>query len=292
MEMATISSSILWVHYRVSTVKKFSIHSAGERSVMQKKMNALLIAMMVFSLGTASGQVNTERLRRGDIALGWHNSVSFNLGYVAGNSNFLKLNGGVRTDFKAGKYYTFGVVNYQRGREAGQLFLNKGFAHIRGIRSFTPVISGEIFLQKEFNEFILLNDRNLVGGGIRTRLLSGERPEAKGIPLQLFLGIGFMWENEVLNTSPITETNTPRSTNYISATWIGNEIMTFGLVGYYQVAVTRSNDFRVLLESHLGFQVTRTLTFQLALNYRYDNEPPPGIKNYDLEVTNGLQFDF
>jgi len=259
---------------------------------MRDKLHRLLFTVLVFSLGTAAGQVNTERLRRGNVTEGWHNSVSFDLGYVSGNSNFFKLNTGFRTDYKAGDYYTFGVVNYQRGREAAQVFLNKGFAHIRAMRALTPVISGEVFLQKEFNDFILLNDRNLAGGGARLRLLSESPQQKAGIPLQLFLGIGFMWENEVLNTSPLSETNLLRSTNYLSATWTGNEIMTFGLVGYYQIAVSDNRDYRLLLDGSLGFQVTQALTFRLVLNYRYDNEPPPGIKDYDLEMTNGLQFDF
>lgn len=259
---------------------------------MGLKIHRLMIAVVVLSLGTAWGQVNTERLRRGGITEGWHNSVSFDLGYVSGNSNFLKLNSGFRTDFKAGDYYTFGVVNFQRGREAGQIFLNKGFAHVRGSRAFTPVISGEVFLQKEFNDFILLNDRNLVGGGARLRLLSGATGEESGLPLQLYLGIGFMWENEVLDTTPLTETNLLRSTNYVSTTWTGNEVMTFGLVGYYQIAVSDGHDYRLLLDGSLGFQVTQTFTFRMVLNYRYDNEPPPGIKNYDLELSNGFQFDF
>lgn len=259
---------------------------------MRVPMKLLLVAIMTCFLGTASGQVNTERLRRGDIEEGWHNSISFNLGYISGNSNFLNLRGNARSDFKIGNYYTFGVVNYQRGKEAGQIFLNKGFVHIRGIRMFTPVIGGEVFLQKEFNEFILLNDRNLAGGGIRTMLLSGAPTEETGIPIRLFLGIGFMWENEVLNTSPVTETNLLRSTNYISATWSGNEMMEFNLVSYYQVAVTQIQNYRILLDSRLAFNLSQTLSFQMGLNYRYDSEPPPGIKHYDLDLTNGIQFDF
>jgi len=237
-------------------------------------------------------QVNTERMRKTELKNGLSSSAKLDFGVISGNSDFLKLRGGLRSDFTSGKYYIFGVIDYSRGFQDDELFINKGFVHFRCIRELDRMFQLELFTQIEFDDFIKLRRRSLAGGGLRLTLLSGNDPGGRIQPFELTLGTGYMWENEEIDTSPPTETSIFRSTNYISFTWRFDERVYLGAVTYYQVYLKDPGDYRVLVESGFGFDVTSSVTFRLTFGLRFDNEPPAGVRKHDLEINNGITFAF
>lgn len=173
------------------------------------------------------------------------------------------------------------------------MYTDKRFIHLRGARSITEHLSVEIFLQRQFNELILLRDRNLVGGGVRISGLK-QRTDTKNTGMNLYLGIGTMWENEAINDKQHgeVETNITRSTNYISAIWRIDERFTGVITGYYQPYLQHFSDFRVLSESRLEFNVTQTVSISTRLNLRYDGKLPTDVEAHDLEIVNGLSYRF
>jgi putative salt-induced outer membrane protein YdiY len=245
------------------------------------------LVLCIYQFGHS--QVNTESLRKSDLSPGFHNTAQFDFGMVSGNSEFLRLKTSVRTDYVSQKYYSFGVIQYQRGTKSLQKFINKGFIHVRSIRRLTDRFSGELFVQKEFDDFISLKDRNLIGLGLRSSFF---KPDATDRKVRLFMGNGAMWENEKLNTEPVSQTKIMRSTNYLSIQIRMNNLVNLNFVGYYQVNLQRYQDYRVLVESSLGFNLTKSFTFQTNFNLRFDNEPPGAIKKCDFELTNGVKFSF
>lgn len=249
----------------------------------------MTLMMTLTSAATIRSQVNTETLRKSNLEKGFHNNIQFQLGLNSGNSDYLKLKGKFRSDYVTKTYYTFGVVEYQRGLQANELFINKGFAHFRYIHTFIETIRWEIFTQKEFNDFIRLRDRNLAGMGLRKSFLFLQEKQSH---FKVHLGVGFMWENEELDLDPVVETNIARSTNYISANWKIDDRLQLIHINYIQFDVEKPSDFRVLAESTVRFSITTAFHFQTSLEFRYDNEPPLSIKKYDLELTNGVTFAF
>ncbi|MBD3290963.1 DUF481 domain-containing protein [candidate division KSB1 bacterium] len=246
----------------------------------------LLSAFRVF------GQVNTETLRKSDLDKGLHGKVQFQLGLNTGNSEYLKMKSNFRLDYMAEDYYSFGVVEYQRGLEADELFINKGFAHVRYIHSLLSTLRWELFAQKEFNDFILLLDRNLAGAGLRKSFILQPEKDGNRCYFKLHFGAGLMWENEEIDTDPDTETNIVRSTNYISIDWKIDDRLQLIHINYFQFDVENLPDYRVLAESTLSFSITKAFRFQTSLEFRYDNKPPLSVKKYDLELTNGVSFAF
>ena len=176
----------------------------------------------------------------------------------------------------------------QQGRKNGVFFTNKGIAHGRITRNLTNHILIEAFVQKQFNESILLNDRNLVGGGVRFAARSSKSR------FNLYLGTGAMWEHERINDKTIGEVTTRivRSTNYINWTAQLDERISTSATGYYQVHVRRVTDYRILFEGSILFRLTTKLAFTFRLNFHYDSEPPIGIRKHDLEIFNGLSYTF
>ena len=256
---------------------------------MQNKVLKLLL-FLVLPAQIVVAQVNTEALRKQDAAEGWSANFSFDMAYNAGNSEYLKLKAGSRIDVKFTPFSAFLVGNYQRGLEANELFINKAFVHGRLMRSVFSNQQVEVFLQKEFNDFIKLKDRELVGGGLRFQLVNQDSAKQS---IVAYLGVGIMWEHESLDLeTSVQDKNQFRSTNYLSIRWRIDERLRFLVIGYFQPSLESSSDYRLLSESTLAFNLTKQVVFRTSVNYRRDNEPPAGVKSYDLELSNGISVLF
>lgn len=219
---------------------------------------------------------------------GWYNSINLDLTYRSGNTELLTLRTRFRSDFLSKSFHGFVFGSLQQGRKDGDLFTNKGMAHGRIIKNITNHLLVESFAQKQFNESILLNDRNLIGGGIRLESFS-----SKSL-VRLFIGTGAMWEHERINNSENGEITTKivRSTNYINWTAQLDDRLSTSATVYYQANVKNIFDFRILFESSIKTNLTKKLSIPFRVNCRYDNDPPVGVKKLDLEIFNGLSYTF
>ncbi len=251
----------------------------------------LLLILQFIQINIINAQVNTEAMRRSVLKEGFTSALSLSLGYQSGNTDLVDVKSTFRNDFLVNRYHAFAIMSYQHGEKDQQRYENKGFVHLRGIRQTLPALFIEIFLQKEFNEFIDLRDRNLAGSGLRIRLVNEKNKDAES-RTTLFAGLGFMWENEKYSDNVEPESNKIRSTNYISLNFPTDNRFRIFTTAYYQFDIEQLNDYRLLAEGGIGFNINSFFIFIMAVNYRYDNEPPPGIKPYDLEIENTITLSF
>ena len=251
----------------------------------------IFITILLFACRSVSAQINIftgETIKQMQLDPGLYNQINLDLSYRTGNTDLLTFRSRFRSDYLSTKFHCFVFGSLQEERKEGAFFTNKGMAHGRIIRKLTNHVMVESFGQKQFNESILLNDRNLIGGGIRIAGLSSKSK------FNLYIGIGVMWEHERINDSNVGEITTQliRSTNYVNWTVQFNERISTSATGYYQVHAKRLLDYRVLFEGRIKFSITKKLSFPLKINLRYDNEPPTGIRKHDLEIFNGLSYTF
>ena len=254
---------------------------------------AVGFACLLVLCTSVKAQVNIETKRRLDSKSGWYSDIGLSLKYQSGNTDLLKLETSLRSDYLVGKYHTFGILTFQQEKQGGKVYTDKGFVHLRGARSITERLGIEVFAQKQYNESILLQDRNLAGGGVRISALK-QRTNTKNTGISLYVGIGAMWENETINDKEHGEidTNIIRSTNYVSGVWRIDKRFTLIVTGYYQPYLQRFSDFRILSESRFEFRATERVSFNFRLPFRYDSEPPTGVEAHDLEIVNGLSYKF
>lgn len=249
-----------------------------------------LLPLLVFliSFQPIISQVNTEFLRKSDLKNGFHNSIATNIGINAGNSQFINLKGGFRTDFVHNDLYIFlnSSIEYKEGKSA--IISSKGFMHLRGNYSLSSFIDAEIFTQIEYDRFIKLNNRELFGTSLR---LEAIHIRDSILRFGLFFGIGAMFEHENYYDD-LLNTNLLRSTNYLSIYYMIRPELSFQAVTYLQFDVARFFDRRILSQGSLVINLFKGLKFTTNLIYRYDNNPLPEIKNYDLELNNGIIIEF
>lgn len=263
------------------------------------------LSLAIFALGSLLwGQINTEAMRKADLTPGLHTDLNLDFSMLAGNSNLLRIKTGLRFDYLKGAAHSFLTSSFQQGSLIDEYFVNKGFAHLRRTQSLRGRLFVEGFLQWEYNDFIRLKERNLAGGGLRIRWLEVRIDEKETSVLNLYTGVGFMWEQERIRNARDPEDDLKdllRSTNYLFLGWTPDERLLLQFTTYFQPDVKQLSDFRVLLDSRLAFTLTGKLSAVIKLNTRYDNDPPivlekdgseRRIKRYDIELTSGLAYMF
>jgi len=249
------------------------------------------VALALLAVGLARGQVNTEAMRRSDGTPGWYAALAADLGYVAGNSSLLKLKTNARADNYSSIGHTFVVGQIQQGRKDDVIFINKGFLHLRGVRHLRADFAMEGFVQQEFNDFINLRSRSLLGGGIRWGLAGV--PDSARTTRVVNLGVGAMWEQEAQTGDDEGIVRLLRSTNYLVLRWTPDDRLTLFSTTYFQVDIGDFTDYRILLEGGLQVALSRRLALNIKVDLRYDSDPPSDVeKPYDLELTNGLSYSF
>jgi len=251
--------------------------------------------ILVILIGCAvagQAQVNTERMRRIGTTEGWSNELGLAMSVFGGNSRLLLLNGSYRLDWVGKQVYCFVVGNYVRGMSGGDVVLNKGFAHARLQRSLSNRWKAEVFAQKEFNDFIQLSDRQLGGGGLRFECFGRDTNIVHERPVDVTLGSGLMYETEKFSESTKQETRFVRSTNYLSIRLKRNKQTFLSAVGYFQTAVDRLAQFRILFETTAGFSISQSVIVTASMNYRYDRQPAQGVKRHDYSLSNGVTISF
>ena len=279
-------------------------------------VHALAASVLAAALAApAASQVNTERMRVGANEPGWGGTFDVNASLQQGNTEREILGGGVRLQYawprldaagksesgpdetESGEEETGGpgnviflVSNYSFSRANDNRYVNNAQGHLRFIRQHSPRISFEVFGQYQFNEFIRLEDRFLAGGGGRFALVQAERTE-------VFAGIGYMLEQETLDLPAPqpggTSSEHHRSTNYLTVRYNSkDERLRLVQTLYAQPRFDRLQDFRLLSETSFEIQLFRQLALAINLNVAHDSEPPAGIKETDVVLSNSLRYSF
>ena len=238
-----------------------------------------IYTIIFICLSTASSQVNTEALWGDNQLSGIQHNVEIDLAYISGNTELFNLNGLYRADYVAKSDWSgFFIWKYDRAFEkSSEDFSYKGFGHLRIAKPIKSNTHIEGFIQKEFNHFINMENRELFGFGIRLK------PYKK-----IFLGTGFMTEMEKYQNLP-KEQNFIKSTNYLNYSIIILKIFELQNIMYYQFKLKKLNDYRILWDGKFSIIGLKGISFHLNCHYRYDkNSVNP---NY-FEFSNGLGLQF
>ncbi len=245
---------------------------------------------IIFTFSICSGQVNTEKYRKEYDKRGFVVNNAFLFGFTTGNIEYLSIKEFFRLDYIAKKSNYFLVGSYHTKKSDSARIINQGFMHLRGIRNISDRFSVETFIQKEFSEFIDLNDRNLIGGGGRINLINYQSKDTLST-FRIFCGFGLMYEAEVYDTEPEnTKKNLLRSTNYLTMKWDVNDKIEVSNVTYFQPSLERFRNFRIVSELNVEFLIIKKVYFSVDFAMRYDNEPVTNVEKYDISINNGLRF--
>jgi putative salt-induced outer membrane protein YdiY len=255
----------------------------------------IILTILILSsvlLMPLQAQINTEAMRKLDLKEGFYHRFSMFYDFNSGNTNLINLKTDYRTDYIGDGFNTFVIFNVRHGHQDDNTYINKGFLHWRFIMPYKKPILLEYFMQREYDDFLAIKNRSLLGGYIRMDL-----NEIYGVfnehSAKSYFGSGLMLESSVydprVNTS---DANLVRWANYLSFLWWPKDMVSYSLTFYFQPCVTRWEDYRFLADSKLKVNMTKNFSFQTNISYLYHNTPPSGIRKYDIEITNGIVIEY
>jgi hypothetical protein len=247
--------------------------------------------IFIFNLSLAAwGQVNTERYRKDYDKKGFLVNNALGFSFSKGNTEELEVSNNFRLDYTSNKFHYFTILDYNFKRTETIKSKDNGFVHLRTLRHFdNRAYLAEVFAQWQFDEFIMLQNRFLLGTGLRfdlSRLLTEGNDDEKD--WKIFAGVGLMYEYEDYMTEPLTVFRLWRSTNYLSVIWDIGENLGIKLVNYYQPAISKFSNYRFSTDLGVDFKLFKQLSFEVAVSYTYRSVAVGNTKRGDISIKNSL----
>ena len=249
-------------------------------------LKILTLCLIILFSFESFAQVNIESMRneKDDAFSGF---LQGGLNFQKSNIDILEANASVRLDYHIRKYREkiLFLGSYGLGQQDGKDFKNEMFSHLRlnvyPIDKNSP-LSGEAFYQIQKDDFELLQIRQLFGCG-------GRIESNKNKSFRLAFGLGMMADHEKIKG--VEHNVVIRSTNYLSLLHKTDKFNTFAVV-YLQPRIVQPSDFRVLTEVTNEIKITKVLSFNFTLSYRYDSDTPEGVIKNELKSNGSLKYNF
>lgn len=240
--------------------------------------------------GQVAGQtiLNVERLQPGDVE-GWHWGVEGALSVSRGNTKYEDLLAGVVLGYRWGDDWLRGFAGLDYRNQRGKKLERDRYLHLRHNHWLTQRWQSFHFIQLQTSHRNLLQDRTLLGSGLRVRLFGGRTT--------FDLGTGAMYEREDLDPDRVTgphpvESRLWRMANLVVATRRLTESVRLVGVSYIQPAFSDFGDLRTLTDLSLLISLTDQLELAIRSEWRHDRQPPENVDADDFLLRTGFAFSF
>lgn len=250
----------------------------------------LTLEVLSWAPGAAAAQtiLNTERYYDAAVS-GAHLSLNLHLNGAVGNTDLFQAGGTGMVGYRGRQHWIRLLGGASFLRQGGSTSVDNRFGQVRYNIFLTPTTSTFHFVQVQSNLALLLKRRWLLGSGIRARVWHTGWGH-------LDLGTGVMWEDEQLNAARLQPGEADHShgfrlDNLVSFRSTLRRGVDVRDIAYLEPRLNGLTDVRVLDDLGLDVALSRALTFQFAVEWRYDSRPPQDIEASDLTTTAGIVVD-
>ena len=268
----------------------------------------LLLLLTLLWAPLAQAQVNIEKIRTEPSDDGLSGSISLSTAFSKGNIDLADFGLGSFVAFKQGDHVVFLVTNgrFAAKRTQGDYledpqtslwdddahFSNSGLSHLRYTTTLNKLLAWEAYGQIEYNEFLLLDRRLVVGTGPRFEVCTG-----------FWLGTSAMFESERLDAETLVASEDAdlsvfRSSTYFTTRWDLSETATWLTTVYYQPRIDALSDYRLVGETGLVLAIDERFSFSVDARIRHDSDPPqtqPGLADIqptDIGIKNAISVNW
>jgi len=249
-----------------------------------------LIVLLVLALpspGRGQAILNVESLQSDEVE-GIHGELSGRLRLASGNTDLVQVGGDFGGGFLGGHHWVRVYAGMDRLEQEGKDILNNRYLHLRYNYRFTQRFRSFHFFQLQSNQNLFLDQRRLLGSGLRYTLLEGARSHME-------VGSGLMFEVERLNAEKLNPGEDSRSdglrmSNLVVGSGSFGEGRRWVTVIYYQPSVEDFGDYRLSGEAGLGVELIRSLQLDVSLTWRHDSRAPANLDEDDLGFKTGFTY--
>ena len=248
---------------------------------------SLLLFLLLPFLGQAQlVNIETKRLQTDSTRFVLNADFAFNHSNNDGVS-VNQVNGTLTTQLKSKdlkRTYLF-LGNYRLiDADEGNL-QNSWFLHTRFNYKFNQLLRFEAFLQGQYNQLLVVEQRNLVGAGLRLKWMNRENFSG-------YLGNSYMYEVEYSDRAGTTEYNYRNST-YLSVSYLSKS-KNFSVTNtvYYQPLYKNLKDYRLLEQFRLDIPLAEWFKVFTIYDYYFDSKTPLNTREYTSQLQIGVGFSF
>lgn len=216
-------------------------------------------------------------------------SVAGAFSHKKGNTDKEEYTLGVKLQYDQGSdYLVWSNLIYEYGESLGVKNEDRVYAHLRFIYAVDgPKWRAELFAQTEQDAFKDINERSLLGTGLRWRFLDAQEWG------KCYLGMGLFHERvDYANPMINPEETQERYNSYVGYTKSFMTESRLNYIGYYQPKIGENSDFVMTQTVELLIPIYGRLNLSLCMDYSYDSRPPTGVEKKDREYKTSLLWEF
>lgn len=248
---------------------------------------ALIIgaALLFFSVSNAQlVNIESKRMQKDSVRFALKSDLLFN--YTDNNGAYiLQIGSNLTTQLKSRdlKKILFFIGNYNLIRSKDEDFQNSYFFHLRYNHKLTDLFRLEGFVQNQNNTLLSIRNRNLVGAGLRLKLISKENAK-------VYFGNAYMYEIEVQKDTDEQFYN-HRNSSYLSATYAFSKTrLDFTGTVYFQPLYRYIANHRILGQLKAEMPLTGHLSLSALYNYSFSSFSASSQSDRSSNLKLGLTF--
>ena len=241
----------------------------------------LFISLFTLSLSGFSQILNMETYRIKTDTIGWAGKFGMDVSITKNTKSLTRIGTKIHLQYKTAKSLILLLGQYNLLASDAHSLIDKSVLHLRYNYKFTPVISGEYFIQVQKNSISKIDLRSLIGSGLRFKLSQSEA-------FHYYVGTTVMYEYE--KTSILDIETYWRWSNYISFSLFPNKNTSIVSTTYYQPVFSDFSNFRISSQNAVYFKITTHLAFKTGFNYNYDSHPVFSVPKIQYNLNTGLVY--
>tara|TARA_B100000378_G_C18027370_1_gene406332 strand:- start:641 stop:1414 length:774 start_codon:yes stop_codon:yes gene_type:complete len=228
--------------------------------------------------------VNIESKRMQTDSIRFALNADFSLNYANNNgTNVTQINGALTTQLKSKdlKSIYFLIGTYKLIDSENKNLQNAWFLHGRYNYKFNQLLRLEAFLQGQYNQLLVVEQRNLAGIGLRVKWMDKENFTG-------YAGNSYMYEIEHSDEAGTLDHNHRNSTYLTLSYFPKSQRFSVANTVYYQPLYRDLKDYRILEQFRLDIPLAKWFKVFSIFNYYFDSKTPLGGEEYTSNLNFGL----
>jgi hypothetical protein len=241
----------------------------------------VLLLAWLHAASAAAQIVNVQALFDEKAPPGPSGAVDLGADWRTGSTNLFTVRGALLGQWRTETHTLLAAIRGEYAFASGERIVSKVLEHLRYRYRFTERLSGEAFVQHEYDEFRRLQLRALLGAGPRLTLLRVD-------DTTLVLGVAVMLEHERLRRDGEPDAGAratdPRMSSYLLGRVKLMENIHLVETVYVQPRLTKPSDIRVLNDTVFEVTPNERVTVGLGFNLTFDSAPPATVSRLDTQL--------
>ncbi|MFD2832332.1 DUF481 domain-containing protein [Gramella sp. AN32] len=211
-------------------------------------------------------------------------NADFSFNYTNNDgSKVNQISGSLTTQLKSKDYkkiYLF-LGNYKLIDTDDKNLQNTWFLHGRFNYKFNQLLRFETFIQGQYNQLLVVEQRNLIGAGLRLKWV--DKDNFTG-----YAGNSYMYEVEYSDEAGTTDYN-HRNSTYVTLSYTPkSERFSVANTLYFQPLYEDISDHRVLEQFRLDIPLSNWFKVFTLYNYYFDSKTPLNTEEYTSNLNLGI----